>query len=255
MTLRPFFSFFGSKWRLAPEYPRPQYRTIVESFAGSAGYSLHYPYLTVILVDADPTIAGLWRYLIGATPAEIMSLPDLEPGQDADDLNLPQEARWLIGRWVNKGSATPCQSPSQWMRKGAHTVTDLFDGGERTLYETQFWGHRIRQRIAIQLPQIRHWQVIEGDYRESPDIKATHFVDPPYLVAGRHYRIADLDYRQLGAWCRSRQGQVMVTENEGATWLDFVPFRRVKGTCGAHRTGISKEVIWTTSDVDEEEEQ
>jgi hypothetical protein len=41
-TVRPFFSFFGSKWRVAPHYPAPERDLIIEPFAGSAGYSLRH---------------------------------------------------------------------------------------------------------------------------------------------------------------------------------------------------------------------
>lgn len=41
--LKPFFTYFGGKYRIAPRYPKPQYNTIIEPFAGSAGYSLRYP--------------------------------------------------------------------------------------------------------------------------------------------------------------------------------------------------------------------
>ncbi len=59
--IRPFFSYFGAKWRLAPRYPAPAHRTIVEPFAGSAGYACRYPDHRVILVERDPVIAALLR--------------------------------------------------------------------------------------------------------------------------------------------------------------------------------------------------
>jgi site-specific DNA-adenine methylase len=40
--LRPFFPYYGSKWRAARAYPPPLHRQIVEPFAGSAGYALRY---------------------------------------------------------------------------------------------------------------------------------------------------------------------------------------------------------------------
>jgi len=35
------FSYYGSKSKLAQHYPTPKYDTIVEPFAGAAGYSLY----------------------------------------------------------------------------------------------------------------------------------------------------------------------------------------------------------------------
>jgi len=41
--LRPFWRYYGGKWRAAPSYPSPRCETIIEPFAGAAGYSLRYP--------------------------------------------------------------------------------------------------------------------------------------------------------------------------------------------------------------------
>ena len=49
--LHPFFSYFGSKYRMAKHYPEPLYDIIVEPFAGAAGYSLLYPHKNIILYD------------------------------------------------------------------------------------------------------------------------------------------------------------------------------------------------------------
>ena len=65
--MRPFFTYYGGKYRAAPLYPSPTHANLVEPFAGSAGYALRYYDRQVLLVDADPVIAGLWRYLISAT--------------------------------------------------------------------------------------------------------------------------------------------------------------------------------------------
>jgi hypothetical protein len=48
--LRPFFGYYGGKWRDAVKhYPPPEHTRIVEPFAASAGYSLRYPDRKVIL--------------------------------------------------------------------------------------------------------------------------------------------------------------------------------------------------------------
>src|SRR5690348_6932622 len=77
VILRPFFRFYGAKWRSVCRglYPRPIHDTIIEPFAGSAGYSLHYPERAVILVERDATLASIWRYLIGATAEDVMRIP------------------------------------------------------------------------------------------------------------------------------------------------------------------------------------
>ena len=70
-VLRPFFGYYGGKWRDTPRlYPPPEHNTIVEPFAGSAGYSLRFPRTPrVILYEKDPIVAGVWQYLIGVKPS------------------------------------------------------------------------------------------------------------------------------------------------------------------------------------------
>ena len=96
----------------------------------------------------------------------------------------------------------------------------------------------MREKLARQLQGIRHWKVLP-DYRlGGMTQEATYFVDPPYFGRlGKRYPAHDLDYDELARWCRSLSGQVIVCENEGATWLPFKPFRVIKGTEGANRTG------------------
>lgn len=242
MKLKPFFTFYGGKWRAAPHYPEPDYATIVEPFCGSAGYSVRYPDRKIILVDKDPVIAATWKYLIRVTPKEILQLPDIQIDQTVDDLGVCEEARYLIGWWLNGGSAQPKKSPGSWMRKtieygGTGWVTG---GGQLS------WGERVRQRIASQIEYIRHWTFIESTYEDAPDIEATWFIDPPYIEAGKYYRYNShgIDYAHLGQWCKERKGQVMVCENVGANWLPFDYFRDIQANVSKHGSKISKEAIW-----------
>ena len=58
---------------------------------------------------------------------------------------------------------------------------------------------------------------------------------------GSKHRLSGRYPAALSEWCRSRRGQVMVCENEGARWLPFRPFRSIQSTSN----GVSREVIWT----------
>lgn len=229
MGLKPFFCFYGGKWRAAPRYPAPKHRRVIEPFAGAAGYAMRHHHADVVLVETDPLIASLWRWLIGASEREILTLP-LEVGTTVRDLGLAPGPSALIGFWLNKGTSAPAQRPSAWMREG--------------LRPRSFWGVEIRQRIASQVGAIRHWTLIEGNYTDAPDDDATWFVDPPYEGAGQHYRSAPLDYRALGRWCRGRRGQVIVCENEGATWLPFEPYLSIKAREGQGGGRTSAEAVW-----------
>ena len=234
--LQPFFNYFGGKWRAVPHYPVPIHDTIIEPFAGSAGYSLYHPSRQVVLIEKNVRIAALWAYLISATSAQILSLP-LKVPNSTNDLDIDLAERDLIGFWLNKGSAMPGKTASSWMRGNT--------------CPTSFWGKTIRNRIATQVEQIKHWQIICGDYALAPDIKATWFIDPPYQKAGIVYKetAKNLDFSQLGEWCRTRKGQVIVCENVGATWLPFTAHKTIKGTSGPHRNNLSHEAIWTNTKI------
>lgn len=222
--LRPFFSYFGGKWTLAPRYPAPQHSMVIEPFAGSAGYATRYADREVVLVERAPHIAAIWRWLIGVSVDEVMALP-----LDVEQLGgLPEPAQNLIMLWTQRGGVRPRRpARSGWRLSGR--------------WPSSFWGEYARARIAAQVPRIRHWRVIEGDYRAAPDVEATWFVDPPYVGQYHHHYVARVDdYPALGAWCRSRRGLVIACEEDGADWLPFVPFRVAKSIA----RGAYREVAW-----------
>ncbi len=229
--LKPFFSFYGGKWRAAPRYPAPRYGSIVEPFAGSAGFSVRWHLgRQVTLIDKDPAVAATWRYLLRASSAEILALPLVPPGSTVDDFRLSDEQKCLIGFWLNKGSSTPRRSLSSWSHARPKSA----------------WGIEIRARIASQVSSIRHWTITEGNYTEAPDDEATWFIDPPYVIAGRHYRHSSsaIDFAALAEWCRDRRGQTLVCENVGANWLPFKPFMNAKASEAKHGGKRSKEALW-----------
>jgi len=229
MNLKPFFCYYGGKWRSAPRYPRPIFGTVIEPFAGGAGYSLRYSQLNVILYEVDPVIHGLWDYLIKVSSQEIMSLPDSV--DNVDDLTCAEEAKWLVGFWLNKATTQPCKTASAWAKGG--------------LRPNSHWGTVIKGRIASQVDMIRHWRVYNQSYENIPDQKVTWFIDPPYQNAvGRHYKFNKVDFNKLGVWCQSRSGQVVVCEQEGANWLPFEPFAKTKAMGGTRGKAYSEEVIW-----------
>lgn len=225
-NLLPFFTYYGGKWRIAPHYPPPALRRLIEPFAGSAGYALRHSAHDVHLNDLDPTIAGVWDYLIHAPEREVRALP-----LTGSITNLPAEAQALIGFWFNKGSAAPGRTPSAWMRS--------------EIRPNSYWGEVIRERIAAQQRHIRHWVVTCQSYETLPNATATWFIDPPYSApAGRLYRFSGIDYPALAEWCIGRAGQAIVCESAGADWLPFAPFREAKAS--ESRTGgkRSHEVVW-----------
>lgn len=229
--LRPFFSFYGGKWRATKRfYPEPLFDTVVEPFAGSAGYSVRNYTKNIVLCDADPTIAGIWDYLIRVSPNEILEIPDVDLEGEVDDLHLIPEAAALVGFWLARTSTIPRSTPSGWMKKGK--------------WPGSFWGDRVRNTIASQVDLIRHWKIYNVDYASCPvTCKSTWFVDPPYQVQGQSYRFGSrsIDYAHLGQWCKDRPGQVIACESQGAIWLPFAPVGTVSTTSKKTR---SEEAVW-----------
>lgn len=225
--MRPLFPFYGSKWRDAKRYGQPTSH-VVEPFAGSAGYSTYWEPERVTLIDADPILVGVWSYLIAASAEDILALPDVEPGQDVRDMDLSQEAAWLIGFWLNRGSATPKR------RQTAFSA--------RTERGQLVWGQRARERIAADIHLVDHWSITLGDFESAPrDEGATYFIDPPYVEKGKYYRIRldKPDYPRLAACARALPGRRVVCENADADWLPFQPLASIKST-----KGVSHEVVW-----------
>lgn len=234
MMLAPFFTYFGGKYRSATRYPPPLHESIVEPFAGSAGYALRYPDRRVHLVDKSETVAGVWSYLIRTPAAEIRRLPLLDVGVSVDTLDAPQEARWLIGFWVSPGSSSPKKTRTLW------------NGSEPRHLRMCTWSEFVRERIAKQVDAIRHWRVTCGDYSEAPDTDASWFIDPPYQGMGKHYPCGadDIDFTGLGNWCRERRGQVIVCEQAGADWLPFRDFGAFKSNKAHTGRARSAEALW-----------
>lgn len=222
------FTYFGTKASLAKHYRPPAHRTIIEPFAGAAGYSVHFatPQHRVILVERDENLVKLWRRLQADTAADdLMSIqcPPLgamctEPLIGGSDLAFFRAMRGLEFQ----------------------ITTRMVDA----------WPVA-RLKILRALPVIKGFEIIEGDYTDAPDIAATWFIDPPYwkppdsLVDARGGKYThgadDIDYTALGAWCEARRGQVIVCEQEGATWLPFRPFRAAPTLNTKQRR---MEVIW-----------
>lgn len=221
------WGYYGSKSKIVKYYPIPIHDTIIEPFAGTAQYALTYWDKDVILIEKYDTICNLWKWLQTCSKNDILSIRQLKYGEKTDDFTWDcQEQKDLIGFIITGAPSMPKKTASKWK-------TIIRPNTQQFKLET----------IANNLEKIRHWKIICGDYREcSPDIKATWFVDPPYVVGGKYYKYGskDIDYVKLGEWCKHRKGQIIVCESEGANWLPFSPFVTSRGNRYQH-----KEVIWT----------
>lgn len=230
--MRPMFPYYGSQWGKARYHPKPEQDRVIEAFAGAAGYSTFYNARNVLLIDKDPIIAGLWKYLTKVSAAEILALPEMpEVGDNVDNYDLPQEAKWLIGFWLNRGSATPKKSRTAY--------------SARTDRAQLNWGAKAKERVASQLEQISGWQIHEGTFEDAPDVEATWFVDPPYIDKGKYYRVPFEDFERLGSWCRERRGMLIACEATGADWLPFEELGTFKTS-----KGMAGEVLYIQGQID-----
>lgn len=195
-------SYYGSKSKLVKLYKPPTKDLIIEPFAGTARYSLMYWDRDVLLVDKNPKIIKLWEYLQNASEKDLDGLPKLNVGDDLRNFDLSEGELCFLGLCVNEGSANPRNVLSKW-------ASDSFN-------------FKIEKTKNI-LPKIKHWKITMGSYIDIDNQDATWFIDPPYFNGGEHYPFSnkDLDFNQLGNWCKERLGEVIVCENDNANWLSF----------------------------------
>jgi site-specific DNA-adenine methylase len=228
------FYYYGGKRSLARFYDAPAFPVIVEPFAGSAAYSLFHlaSVELVLLVEKDPRVAEVWRRLLSMTPKDVLAMPIPEVGEQTSDF-LFMTVATSNGVAVSKRMTVTPRMPREIRRQ--------------------------MEQIARVLPMVKaKVRLIEGDYRDAPNIEATWFIDPPYQptrVGGasnpqgmgyaRGCSAAELDFEdRLGEWVVTRRGQVIVCEQEGADWLPFRPLARRTDSIGKRRA----EVVWTNDD-------
>jgi len=221
------FSYFGSKSKLVDLYPKPQYKKIIEPFAGSARYSLKYWENDITIVDMYDKVINLWKYLQQASEKDILNLPNIGNKIKLDTINgITDEERSLIYFCSARGNGY------------VGSVSGNFNNWEKD-----------KQRIASDLHKIRHWNIIQGNYKELNNEEATWFIDPPYqVVTRRNYKHSDIDYAKLSEFCKTRNGQVIVCENDKADWL---PFERLNKLNGMVKQTV--ETIWINNDTYEKQ--
>jgi len=220
------FAYYGAKHGLASKYPRPRYDTIIEPFAGAAGYSCHHAALgkDVILNDLDADVIALWERLQVMDPTGLDTIRATLADDRTDEILIAGaggSSAWAMQETGTDRAITPR------MRENCPNVLD---------------------RIGRTLPSLRRWSIVHGDYRDLPDVEATWFIDPPYqplgTMAGDGYAAgADgIDFHSLAEWCKSRRGQVIVCEQSPAAWLPFTHLAHQQN--GAANGQSRSEVVW-----------
>lgn len=218
------WSYYGAKTRLAKFYPKPIFDKIIEPFAGSARYSLLHFEKEVTLIDAFGTIIEIWKWLQQCSQQDILSLPKYEVGD-----------RIIL-------SECSCLAEYEFLRfllqEGTTGGNKVYAFGLKN-YESR------KKRIASELFKIKHWNFIHGSYESVENEAATWFIDPPYQIGGHKYKYSNknIDFFQLGNWCKGRTGQVIVCENMQADWLPFTAIKQHKGLNNQFKT----EGMWSNN--------
>jgi site-specific DNA-adenine methylase len=215
------FPYYGSKARIAKHYPEPRYDAIVEPFAGAAAYSQrHWDTPKVVLFDTDDRVVAAWQFIINATEADVLTLPDVAYG----------ESPWEFG--LSKGEACLIE---------LHCL-DAFATRNRRMGKRELW-NRSKKRVASLVHRFSHWQCRQASFADIGNAEVTWFVDPPYQFGGEHYHCGTqgFDFDTVAAFAKTRKGQVIVCENTKADWLPFKPLVDIKGTTNKKST----EAIWT----------
>ena len=213
------FYYFGAKHSAAARYAPPRYDTIIEPFAGAAGYACYWlaknPTLSAILVEKDPRIVDAWERILASTPDAILAwtTPTL-PGR-SDDIIVTGTA-----------GAGP-------LNQDDHVITSRIVKDFPNIRRRIAW---LRGTIGDRIT------VTQGDYRDAPDIEASWFIDPPYQHQGHQYNLGaeGIDYPALAEWSQTRRGQVIVCEAAPADWLPFRPAYRLTSTANTDNT----ELVW-----------
>ena len=209
------WGYYGSKSKVVDKYPSPKYDKIIEPFAGTAQYSLKYFEKEVLLVDKYEVITRVWQWLQKCSKKDILSLPRLKWGENVDNFTWDcDEAKWLIGFIIVGAPSQPKKTASRW----------------KTVVRPNTQEYKLNL-IADSLYKIRHWKVIQGDYKDIENEKATWFIDPPYELGGQYYKYSnkDIDYKYLLKWSKSRLGESIVCENSNATWIKVKPIAEMRG--------------------------
>lgn len=220
------WSYYGAKTNVVHLYPPPKYGKIIEPFAGTARYALKYWDREVLLVDKYDVIIKIWKWLQRCSPKDVLSLPRrIKPKESIESFKFDcEEAKMLMGFLISYGVEKP-----------------RVNATDKHLHRPNFVNFSL-MRIAANLFKIKHWQFLNDSYENVPNETATWFIDPPYQFGGHSYvhNNKSIDFGQLGAWSRSRIGQVIVCESDKADWMDFIKMATHKG-----RTGMQHEVFWT----------
>jgi len=209
----PLFKWFGSKWASSKLLPGPLHMTIIEPFAGGAGYALRYNHHNVELYESNLELIQLWRFLINAKSRDILEIPiNLAIGTDIRTIGLSADQALLLKYWQRTNNIGPCYTVSGWGNLPGQ------------------WTKATRSRIAVEIEGIRHWKVMgQNGFTAFGNHKpATWFVDPPYQYNYDYKGKFKFNHEALARAVGTCKGQIIVCEAlcpKTRSMPDYLPFK------------------------------
>lgn len=234
------FRYFGAKNSQVKNkiFSSPRHKIICEPFAGSGAYAVFFSCQSheIILNELDPEVHAMHKLIFEQTDYfESLGVPANKAEFDAiTDIGYK---RW-IRTFFNFSGATNREFPAP----DTITYQTYFSkpNGELIIYKSgkkntrEYVGRQyliypkkkiidmvkvIKENCTITLLNMDGAQLI----KDNKDKLWTWFIDPPYKNKnGDEYGVENtLDYTSLADDILSLTGHKIVTEQEGATWLDF----------------------------------
>lgn len=222
------WGYYGSKSKIINKYPKPKHTTIIEPFAGTAQYSLHYWENDIFLYEKYDVVVKLWKWLQKCSKSDILNIRQLKYGESTSDFTWScEEEKNLVGFIIAGAPATPKNRATRW----------------KTVVRPNTQNYKLNY-IAENLYKIKHWNIELKSFDCVTNQVATWFIDPPYQDKGKYYKHGskNIDFEFLSAWCQERFGQVIVCEDINATWLPFVSLTSSRGNRYQHH-----EAVWISN--------
>ena len=234
----PLFKWFGSKWLSSKILPIPKYDSIIEPFAGGAGYSLRHFAKDVTIYEKNVHIYELWEYLISAaTYSDIREIPlNIPVGTDIRTIGLNKGQELLLKNWQRTNNVGECWTISPWGNMPGQ------------------WTESTRARISEEHSCIAHWDLGGKNgfhsFVEVVNNEVTWFIDPPYKY---NYLYGDkaFDYQLMVNGIDGVAGEIIVCEaicpktNQMPNYLPFKFWaKRITSRRKVTENHHSKELIY-----------
>lgn len=207
------FRYSGKKKRLINDLPaRPlSTATILEPFAGSLAYSLHYKPARVVSADVNPKLRDLWNWFrTEATLDALFHLESLKPDAKVD------AREWGAKHGLSEPEVTLLRLQISGAYVGQLSSWILYPQHRLDLSEARGHLAYVQRSVAAPLTDFRDPALLEAS--ASPDTVA--FVDPPYVNTSANYKGAgdhgSMNPEAITSFVKALQCPVLFTYGDGA---------------------------------------